>query len=235
MLSVGDTVLPREGMGALPRQLAAGLPGDVVTLRTPVQRVWADGVVIADGTTVKASAVVVATDGAAAARLLDGAPSAPAWRGVTTVSYAATRSPLPARRLVLNAGGGPINTLCAPSEVQPSYAPAGQVLLSVTTLGVPDDDDDALDARLRAELRGWHGAEVQGWRRLCVHRIAHAQPAQPPEVLEVPERPVRLDDGVFVAGDHRDHASIHGALRSGRRAADAVLQTLGLDAVGRAA
>jgi hypothetical protein len=40
---------------------------------------------------------------------------------------------------------------------------------------------------------------------------------------------------VFVAGDHRDHASIHGALRSGRRAADAVLQTLGLDAVGRAA
>jgi hypothetical protein len=154
---------------------------------------------------------------------------------VTTVSYAATRSPLPARRLVLNAGGGPINTLCAPSEVQPSYAPAGQVLLSVTTLGVPDDDDDALDARLRAELRGWHGAEVQGWRRLCVHRIAHAQPAQPPEVLEVPERPVRLDDGVFVAGDHRDHASIHGALRSGRRAADAVLQTLGLDAVGRAA
>jgi phytoene dehydrogenase-like protein len=235
MLSVGDTVLPREGMGALPAQLASRLPRDVVTLRTPVQTVRGDGVVLADGTAVKARAVVVATDGAAAARLLGGALPAPAWRGVTTVSYAALRSPLPARRLVINADDGVINTLCAPSDVQPSYAPAGQVLLSVTTLGVPADDDAGLDARVKQELRGWYGAEVERWRLLRVHRIAHAQPAQPPAVLDAPERPVRLDDGVFVAGDHRDHASIHGALRSGHRAAAAVLQQLGIGAIARAA
>lgn len=235
MLSVGDTVLPREGMGALPAQLASRLPRDVVTLRTPVQTVRGDRVVLADGTTVKARAVVVATDGAAAARLLGGALPEPAWRGVTTVSYAATRSPLPARRLVINADDGIINTLCAPSDVQPPYAPAGQALLSVTTLGVPDEDDDTLDARLRAELRGWYGAEVERWRLLRVHRIPHAQPAQPPAVLDEPERPVRLHAGVFVAGDHRDHASIHGALRSGRRAAAAVLQQLGIGAIAHAA
>lgn len=235
MLSVGDTVLPKDGMGALPAQLAARLPPGVITLRAPVQRVHQDAVFLDDGTTVKARAVVVATDGAAAARLLGGALTEPAWRGVTTLSYAATRSPLPARRLVINADGGVINTMCAPSDVQPSYAPAGQVLLSVTTLGVPADDDAGLDARVRQEVRGWYGAEVERWRRLRVHRIPHAQPAQPPAVLEEPERPVRLDAGVFVAGDHRDHASIHGALRSGRRAAAAVLQQLGIDAVARAA
>lgn len=235
MLSVGDTVLPHDGMGALPAQLAARLPHDVVTLRAPVQQVQHDGVVLADGTTVKARAVVVATDGAAAARLLGGAVPAPAWRGVTTLSYAASRSPLPSRRLVINADDGLINTLCAPSEVQPSYAPAGQALLSVTTLGVPADDDAALDARVKQELRGWYGGEVERWRLLRVHRIAWAQPAQPPAVLDEPERPVVVDDGVFVAGDHRDHASIHGALRSGRRAADAVLQQLGVGAVARAA
>jgi predicted NAD/FAD-dependent oxidoreductase len=34
---------------------------------------------------------------------------------------------------------------------------------------------------------------------------------------------VRLASGLFVCGDHRDTASIQGALVSGRRAAEAVL------------
>jgi predicted NAD/FAD-dependent oxidoreductase len=37
---------------------------------------------------------------------------------------------------------------------------------------------------------------------------------------------VRLEPGLFVCGDHRDSASIQGALVSGRRAADAVLADL---------
>jgi phytoene dehydrogenase-like protein len=228
MLSVGDIVLPHGGMGALPVQHAERLPAGVVSLNTPVRSVSATTVRLEDGHTMDAAAVVVAADGAAASRLLGGEIQEPAWRGVTTLSYAATRSPLPARRLVLQAADGVINTLCAPSDVQPSYAPTGQSLISVTVLGVPKDDDLALDARVRVELRGWYGAEVDGWRLLRCHRIAHAQPDQPPSALEVPQRPVRLDSGVFVTGDHRDNASIDGALRSGRRAARAVLRELGL-------
>ena len=41
------------------------------------------------------------------------------------------------------------------------------------------------------------------------------------------QRPVRTDDGVYVAGDHRDTSSIQGALVSGRRAAQAVCKDLG--------
>ena len=36
-------------------------------------------------------------------------------------------------------------------------------------------------------------------------------------------RPVRLAEGLFVCGDHRDSATLDGALKSGRRAAEAVL------------
>jgi hypothetical protein len=43
------------------------------------------------------------------------------------------------------------------------------------------------------------------------------------------QRPVRLGTGTYVAGDHRDTSSIQGALVSGRRAADAVLEDLGLE------
>ena len=58
-----------------------------------------------------------------------------------------------------------------------------------------------------------------------MHALPRALTAMPPP-LDV-RRPVALGDGVFVAGDHRDSASSQGALVSGRRAADAVLEHLG--------
>jgi len=39
------------------------------------------------------------------------------------------------------------------------------------------------------------------------------------------ERPVRLAEGLYLAGDHRNTSSIQGAL-SGRRAAEAILADL---------
>ena len=51
--------------------------------------------------------------------------------------------------------------------------------------------------------------------------IAAALPHQPPPLAL--RQPARLASGVFIAGDHRDTASIQGALVSGRRAADAVI------------
>ena len=57
-----------------------------------------------------------------------------------------------------------------------------------------------------------------------VDRIARAQPVQ--EVGVEPDQSVRLSSGLFVAGDHRQNASINGALLSGRRAGEAVAARL---------
>jgi hypothetical protein len=51
--------------------------------------------------------------------------------------------------------------------------------------------------------------------------IAHALPAQCAPLHH--RRPVTVGSGLFVCGDHRDTASIQGALVSGRRGARAVL------------
>ena len=57
-----------------------------------------------------------------------------------------------------------------------------------------------------------------------MYRIPYSQPVQaPPTDLE---RPVSLGGGLFVCGDHRESATHDGALRSGRRAAEAVLAEL---------
>jgi hypothetical protein len=59
-------------------------------------------------------------------------------------------------------------------------------------------------------------------RRDDVHDALPAQPAP----LRVTS-PARVGDGVYVAGDHRDTASIQGALVSGHRVAGVVLDDLG--------
>ncbi len=134
---------------------------------------------------------------------------------------------------------GLVNNACVPSSVSPSYAPAGQALISASVVGVPAPGspldprtpagEAALAAAVRDELGEWFGAdEVAGWRHLRSYVVPFAQPPQaPPTQLE---RSVQLSASLFVCGDHREAATLDGALRSGRRAAEAVLKQLKLGA-----
>jgi phytoene dehydrogenase-like protein len=222
LFSEGEAALPAAGMQAIPRQLAAGLPEAAVRYGVTVESAAPGEVVLAGGERITAGAVVVAADGPKAARLT-GAVEAPAPRAVTTLHYAAERSPLDEPVLVLDGQGrGPVNDLCVPSDVAPSYAPPGAALVSATVLGVPSLTDEQLDTAVRDQLESWFGARVHGWRLLRTLRIPFALPAQPPSALSPAERPVRIADGLFVCGDHRATASIQGAMVSGRRAAAAV-------------
>jgi phytoene dehydrogenase-like protein len=227
MLGGGATALPAGGMRAIPEQLAAGLPAGAVRLRTPVEAVTADAVTLAGGERVAADAVVVATEEPAAHRLLPEAVPARAGLPVGCLYFAADAPPVDEPTLVLDGeDSGPVNNLCVPSQVAPGYAPAGRALVSASVLSPALAMDDAtLERAVRAQLTGWFGAQVASWTHLRTDRIAHAQPPQP--TLEPPRRPVATDRGVWLAGDHRDTASINGALVSGRRAAEAVLAELG--------
>nr|WP_225937385.1 NAD(P)/FAD-dependent oxidoreductase [Myxococcus sp. RHSTA-1-4] len=226
MFATGDTVVPRRGMGAIPEQLAAGLPSGTLRRRAPVSEVWGHRVRLADGEVIGAKAVVVAADPLSAVGLLPGM-LAPRMNRVTCLYFAAPEPPVQGPWLVLNGEGrGVVNNVAVMSEVSPAYAPPGQSLVSVSVLG-EWPDAGAVEARVREELAGWFGTAVSAWRHLRTYVIARALPAQLPESLEPPRRPVRLSPGLYVCGDHRDNASIDGALGSGRRAAEAVLLDLG--------
>ena len=69
MLSDGDSAVPAAGMQAIPDQLAAALPDDTVRFDARVESATATSVRIG-GVDVDASAVVIATEGPAAAELL---------------------------------------------------------------------------------------------------------------------------------------------------------------------
>jgi phytoene dehydrogenase-like protein len=222
----GETAVPALGMGAIPQQIADGLPTGSVRLNAPVERVGPGQVVLRGGEELTAKAVVVAVQGPEAARLTPSL-TAPASRGVTCVYFAAEASPVKEPILVLDAEGtGPVNNFAVMSDVAPSYAPAGAALLSASVLGDPPGDEAKLVQSVRDHLAEWYGPAAQHWRHLKTYRIAHALLDQTAPALDVPQRPVRLEKGLYVCGDHRENASIDGALSSGWRAAQAVAEDL---------
>lgn len=223
MFAQGAATLPRGGMGAVPQQLADRLPAGSVRLGAAVAAVGADHVTLEGGERLGARQVVVAVEGRSAAELVDVAP--PAADRSTTCVYFAVEGPPPCndRMLTLNgAGAGRLLHLCVPSVVQPSYAPDGQHLVSVTLLGAHGDE---VASSLRTELRTWFGDDVSSWRHLHTAAVAHALPAldtDQPVMQRTGAR--RLESGVVACGDYLATPSIQGAMAAGRRAAELVLE-----------
>ena len=210
--SSGPAAVPERGMGAIAEQLAEGTE---IRLGAPVTGVSPRSVRLANGEEVEARAVVVATAG-----LLDDAPAG--WNGVACLYFDAPRPPVPGAWLVLDGdGNGPVNNVTTLTEVAPTYGPPQRALVSASVLGAGEPDEEAV----RRQLAAWFGSSVRDWRLLRTYRIEHALPAWP--VGTSLEQPVRTSEGLYACGDHRCHPSLNGALRSGRLAAEAVLEDLG--------
>lgn len=226
----GVPSVPAQGMQAIPEQLRDGLPCGTVTTGAAVQQVRA-GRVRHDHGEVTADVVIVATDPRTASSLLPGL-AIPTGRDVTTWYYLADADPAALSHgepvLVVDGrrGRGPVINTVVLTHAAPSYASDGRVLVSASALGLRSDA--ATELAVRRHLAQMYGVNTSRWTLAGTYPIPYALPA-----MEVPldiRKPVVLDDGLIVAGDHRDTASIQGAMVSGRRAADAALARLGITA-----
>ncbi|MGE4115965.1 MAG: FAD-dependent oxidoreductase [Candidatus Nanopelagicales bacterium] len=214
----GTPSVPAAGMGAIPQQLADGVD---VRLSTPVRSVTPTSVTLDDGAVITARAVVVATDAPAAARLLPGLEvprmnPGTTWWHLADVPGSALAHGDPVLLVDPDRRGPVVNSVVV-SAAAPTYSPDGRALVASTALGL-----DADEAEVRRHLALMHGVGTGGWDTVAVHRIAGCVPSMPPG------SPITRDPsyhGVWVAGDHRDTASIQGALVSGRRVASALLRS----------
>jgi phytoene dehydrogenase-like protein len=227
----GRPSVPWEGMQAVPDQLAAALPAGTVRLGVAVTGVTGSGA-RHDGGTLDARAVVVAADPATAGSLTG--CHVPATRALTTFWHAAYEPVSPHAALHLDATRrGPVVNTVVLSNAARAYSPDQRSLVASTVLGLPSTDpgDSTSEEGVRCQLARIYGVDTGAWQLVRVHELPRALTAMPPP-LDV-RRPVDLGDGLFVAGDHRDSASVQGALVSGRRAADAVLRRLGVPVPAR--
>ena len=224
MFALGVPGLPAGGMQALPELLAAPI-ADRIMLQRKATGVASDGKgwVITDGdTTVRARHVVVATDPGASASLT-GAP-APAMKGVVTDWWAADSVPSGAAMLWVDGRptmAGPVVNTAIISRAASSYAPPGRHLIAASALLGPDRQPPS-ETVMRTHAADILGADATGWSLVKRHVVAEALPVQPPPLRA--RRSVRTPEGIWMCGDHRDTASIQGALVSGRRVAEAILR-----------
>lgn len=234
--ALGRPGLPAQGIAAVPEQLAAHARahGAIVRLNTAAERLSVEGssieVGVVDGDPVRAARVVVAV-GPDAVADLTGIPS-PTTNGLQTWWFAATAPPTDSALLTVDGRGrGPVVNTVVMTHTVPSYAPAGRHLIAATCL-LPGRGDDAADAITAAErdvrrhLGEIWGTDVSAWELIRRDDIVDALPAQPAPLG--PARSPRHAERVYLAGDHRDTASIQGALASGERAARAVLIDAGV-------
>jgi len=222
MFSQGKAALPAAGIGAIPQQLAARLPAGTIRLGARVEALGEGEVRVVGGERIPATAVVLATEAPEAARLLPGLHP-PGFHGMACLYFAADQAPFSKHLLVFNGEGrGPVDNFCVPSAVAPGYAPAGKSLVSATVVGAAEANEKDLESEVRWHLGSWFGPAVESWRHLRTYRIPLALPAR--SSLEPVALPVRRRPGLYLCGDHRETPSLQGAMVSGRRAAEAVIE-----------
>jgi phytoene dehydrogenase-like protein len=226
MLAQGDTALPAQGIGAVSTQLAQALPPEAIRTNAAVASIQEDGVVLASGEEVPGRMVVVAADGSETARLLGDFKNY-GTVACTCLYFAAARPPVTEPILILDGENtGPVTNLAVLNNVAPSYAPPGSCLIQATGVGNPDLTDQDLETRSREQLTRWFGPQVNNWRLLRLYRIIKALPDQTPPTPDPFKQPVQLSPRLFACGEYQGLSSIHWAMVSGRRAAEAVIRVL---------
>ncbi|WP_401000883.1 FAD-dependent oxidoreductase [Agromyces sp. GXQ0307] len=251
MFALGSPGVPERGIAALPAQLAdaARAAGAEIRLEARVQRLRAGAgpsgaaapaaagpsttgarrveVDVVGAGSLRAAAVVVAVGPDAVADLA-GVPR-PVTRGLQTWWFAPDVAPTTSATIAVDGRRrGPVVNTVVISNAAPSYAPSGRHLVEATCLLPAAARSDAAAAPTEQDVRRhlseiW-GTEASAWPLLRRDDLPDALPAQPPPLRTT--TPARLRDGVYVAGDHRNTASIQGALVSGDRVARAVLADL---------
>ncbi|TCK21849.1 NAD(P)/FAD-dependent oxidoreductase [Pseudonocardia endophytica] len=218
--ALGTIVVPDDGMEALPRRLATGLP---ISLGVRVHSVHGGSQpsVRTDDGSLSARAVLVAADPRTAASLLPGVAE-PTMNALTTFFHVPPHAPTSEPLLHLDGTGGPVVNTMVMTAAAPGYSSDGRPLVASSIVGT---EIDGGESAVRRELARIWGVSTGDWEHLHTAEVPEALPLFP--AGRPVRRDVELGDGLFVAGDHRDTPSTQGALVSGRRAAQAVLSALG--------
>lgn len=222
MMSKGSMVLPLRGIQAAPQSIAQKIGDERIHLSTKIEKITPHKLRI-NGDEQSFAAVIHAYNTSPAK--LD--------RHVWTLHFDAEKSPLQSKHILLNGDVKVKQQLIAhvavPSDIQPSYAPAGRSLVTVTivgsnadTLGFTSDEQILLQAK--KELFSWFGEQTNQWRCLEVQHIRHALPEPQSDLRSSPS----LGENRFECGDHMMHGSAEGALLSAEHTAQAVAKTLRL-------
>jgi hypothetical protein len=224
MFSEGDTAVPAKGMGMIPQQLAKGILPDELVFDQNVIAIDNNEVQTSTGYTYRADKILIATDGA----------NIPApfhrigkkHKLVTCMYFTADAAPYTKPLIGLNALPNKlVNNIAVMNQIAPGYAPAGKHLISVSLV---NDHQTTNPVELRTavvnELKQWFtGAPL--WGHLKTYHIPYALPNDEQVTNNLQPSLIKLAHNTYICGDHLLNGSINAAMKSGRLAAGAILNS----------
>lgn len=222
----GSAALPKGGIEAIPKQLAAVLRTSSFRFHTRVQKIEDNKIWLSGGEVIAADAIIVAC---APAELIRGLAKQPIrWKATTNLYYYSSRR-LKENRLI-NIVFDPtstINTFSVLDEVAPSYMgeKRGGSLISITLKKALAPEEDV--AQIEQDLL--RHSRLPSDALTFLHRYDVQQALPDLHYIEHSYDPShsRLTDRIFLAGDQQLNGSLDAAMRSGRLAALGLLEVLG--------
>lgn len=227
MFSEGDAAIPALGMEEIPKQLVSMLPENSIQYNLKVSAIEDNKIICENGSTLETDKIIIATEAIGlAGKYISKAKQN--FHQVTNVYFEAKIAPTKKAVVVLNAATTKkwANNLTVMSNVSNQYAPTEKFLISISYNGIPTIDDATLAEKMKTELKQWYGNQVDDWKLLKTYRIHYALPNQEKVFNEVPDSKIKINDNLFICGDHLLNGSINAAMKSGRLVAELIDEML---------
>lgn len=225
MFSEGDAAIPAKGMAMIPLQLAASLSCNEVLFKQKVSTIEANSVTTADGSSYTANYILIATDQL-------NSPNADKktqakYHAVTNMYFESGKKPFEMPLIALNTSSGRlVNNIAVMNRISSCYSKNGNALISLSLVGDHSKADETkLQASVIEELKFWF-PEAVDWKHLKTYHINYALPNDDHVNNEQDYKEMRLNAQCFVCGDYLMNGSINAAMKSGRLAAEAIINTM---------
>ncbi len=203
--------VPQDGVKAFSQALAE--PVVNIRINEVVQEVL-PGKVRTDNGEVLADQIIVAVDPTTATQLL-GITNSPVVSSSTTWYHTTIEEIANAKYLVVDPSA-PIANSIVISEVSPTYAPARLNLIATTTL------EPISESEVRRWLAKMWSADTRSWELVATYNIKQSLPLH----VTYPSQDFKLNDGLYLVGDHRSLPSQQGAMFGGRVAAQDIIRSI---------
>jgi protoporphyrinogen oxidase len=225
MFGEGDAAIPAKGMGMIPKQLAGCLSPKELVFHQSVSAVDGGSVKTADGTNYQADFILIATD-PLHSPVRDNT-SLIEHHSVSNMYFTAKKRPFETPLIALNTLPGKlVNNIAVMDRISPAYAKGSEALISLSLIGNHlNTNQKELQENVVNELKFWYPGAVS-WKHLKTYHIDYALPNYDQVTNEPDYTALRLNAHTFVCGDYLMNGSINAAMKSGRFAAEAIINTM---------
>lgn len=225
MFSKGDAAIPAKGMGMIPKQLSECLSPQELLFHQNVSAVNGSSATTADGAIYQGDFVLIATDPLRSPIRYNN--SVIEYHSVSNMYFTAKKRPFEMPLIALNTlPGRLVNNIAVMDRISTAYSKSGDTLISLSLIGEHSNvNQKELQEKVVSELKFWYPDAIS-WKHLKTYHIDYALPNDDQVTNEPDYTVLQLNAQCFICGDYLMNGSINAAMKSGRLAADAIINTM---------